>query len=284
MTDLTYQREDLLAPAGTLKAWQGEQAIAYRSVIAAEFDNLAIATELTGKARNPLTCDATVLPYHGRDRQIRRYSTETEASYRMRLSKWRQIWASAGRAWGILRQLRIFLLPYGRPLLRYVSTTGDGAESQWFTLAPGDGTVDYFINDGLDPEFTRYLSTVGNWKWDAAASAGKWSRFWILIYSDGITAPSAEVGEWDGSSTWDGVASWDSPLFGAEVGSIVDLCSEWKAAHSQLNGVLFVPDQTIFDPTGTPVTVPPTNYSTYPDSNYDDLTKRHPDVVYAYVR
>jgi hypothetical protein len=284
MTDLTFQREDLLVPPGTLRAWQGDQAVAFRECIAAEFDNLAISAELVGKARSPLLCDATVLPYHGRDRKIRRYVTETETSYRIRLSKWRQIWASAGRAWGILRQLRIFLAPYGRPLLRYVSTTGDGAESQWLSLAPGDGANDYFEIGGLDPEFSRHLSIVGNWKWDAAASAGQYSRFWILIYTDGITSPSAETGTWDGTGEWDGTTVWDSALLSTQITDVVSLCSEWKAAHSQLNGVLLVPDESIFDPTGTPSTVAPWGYSTFPDSNYDDLSKRHPDVVYAYAR
>lgn len=276
MTDLTYQREELLVPPGTLRAWQGEQATTFRSVIANEFDNLAITTELVGKARNPLTCDATVLPYHGRDRRIRRYLTETEISYRLRLAKWRQIWGSAGRAWGILRQLRVYLSPFGRPQIRYVSTTGDGAESQWFTLAPGDGGNDYFQLGGTDPEFSRYLNILGNWKWDADASAGQYSRFWILIYTSGL-ATDVPQSTWDVDGEWDGPGTyWDGTFTDAQVSDMAQLCIDWSAAHGYLGGLFLVHDDTAFDPTGSG--------AGYPDGTWDLNANRRAGVTYSVVR
>lgn len=285
MTDLTFQRPDLLTPPGTLKAWQGEQALAFRSCVAAEFDNLAITAELVGKARSPLLCDATVLPYHARDRKIPPYSTESEASWRKRLSKWRQIWGSAGRAWGILRQLRIFLAPFGRPLLRYVSTSGDGAESQWFSLAPGDGTNDYFELGGLDPEFTRHVATPANWVWDAGATAGEWSRFWILIYTSGLTG-LIEPSVWDASGTWDdpaGETYWDGYFSDEQVADMARLCSDWASPTSFLAGLFLVHDDAAFDPTGSG--------ALYPDGDWNLLvdpvtgaTTRRDGVTYSIDR
>jgi hypothetical protein len=282
MSTLTFQAEPLIVPPGTLKVWQGPQARNFRSALAAEFDNVAVTAELTGDARSPLLCDATVLPRHGHDRKIRQYSTESETSYRKRLAKWRQIWASAGRAWGILRQLRIFLEPYGRPLIRYVSTSGDNAQTQWFELQPGTGDDDYFEIDGVDADFSRELVTPANWIWDA--STGKWSRFWVIIYLASGANPAVIPGEWDGTSEWDGTNVWDCPLSAAEVADIVALINDWKAANSMLYGVFFAPSSLVFSPFAVASTVAPWGYSTMPDGNYHDLTKRRPDACYAYSR
>lgn len=275
--------QQLVDLPGTLRGWLGTQALAFRTCIAAAFDLAADHAKAVQKARSPLLCDSTVLPYHGRDRKIRRYTNEVEDSYRERLAKWHQIWASAGRAWGILRQLRILLRPYGRPRIRYVSTTGDGAESQWFTLEPGNGARDYFEIGGLDPEFSRHLATPGNWLWDAGATTGKFSRFWILIYTSGFTSTTATT-EWDGTGEWDGGADyWDGYLTSGQVQDIVDLCNDWKAAHSQLEGVFLVHDDTVFDPTGSG--------AGYPDGTWDDMIdpstgafNRAENVTYSYER
>lgn len=282
MSALTFQAEQYINPPGTLKVWQGPQARAFKSAIAAEFDNVAITAEMTGDARSPLLCDSTVLARHGHDRRIRRYATESEASYRKRLAKWRQIWASAGRAWGILRQLRIFLAPYGRPLIRYVSTSGDNAETQWFELAPGTGDDDYFEIDGIDADLSRELVTPANWIWDA--SLGKWSRFWVIIYLASGANPAVVPGEWDGTSVWDGTNVWDSPLSAAEIADIVQLCKDWQAANSMLYGVIFAASSAVFSPLDTASTILPWGYSTMPNANYNDLTKRRPDACYAYSR
>jgi hypothetical protein len=272
MSELDFLAPELLTPPGTLKAWQGPQATTFRECVASAFNDVAISAELVGRARSPLLCDATVLPYHGRDRRISRYSTESELSYRKRLAKWRQIWGSAGRAWGILRQLRIFLSPFGRPMIRYVSTTGSGGYSQWFTLAPGDGVNDYFEFGGLDPEFSRALATPGNWIWDALV--GRWSRFWILIYTSGITG-GPSVAEWDGGvDEWDGDAYWDGYLSSAMLADLAQLCIDWSAAHSKLAGLFLVHDDAIFDPTGSGAGYPDGDWNLLVDPTTGALTRR----------
>jgi hypothetical protein len=282
---LTFQRDELIVPPGTLKAWQGPEALKFRSVVANEFDNLAITAELVGDARSPLKCDPTVLPYHARDRKISRYATETESSWRKRLSKWRQIWGSAGRAWGILRQLRIMLAPYGRPMLRYVSTSGSGTHSQWFTLVPGDGRNDYFELGGLDPEFSRDLQSPGNWIWDAGATGGLWSRYWVLIYTSGITAPYGSS-TWDVSGTWDDPAEstyWDGYFSAAQMADFAQMCIDWGAAHSKLAGLFLVHDDMAFDPSGSGSGYPNGNWNLLVDPTTGAPTRRE-GVTYSIVR
>lgn len=286
MTTSTYFAPGLFRPRGLMRQHSGNMGARFRGVIAQEFDNFTVATQLVQDAGNVLLCDESVLPQHALDRGIRRYATESELSWRTRLSKGNQIWQSAGTAWGILRQLRIMLLPHGRPRLRHVSTSGDGAMSQWYTLEPGDGTVDYFETNPydrpLDPEFSRYLAKPGNFLWDAGASSGEWSRFVIAIELAGLTSPDVTAGEWDGASTWDGSYVWDGGLSGGVIDDIVALCNDWKFAGSQLKAVLFVPDEMVLSPTGTSVTLP-AGQTTYPNGQWDDPTKRNPDVIFAYV-
>jgi len=288
MSDSTYFTPGIFRPRGLMRQHSGNNGATFRGVIAQEFDNFTVAAQQAQDAGNVLKCDASVLPQHALDRGIQRYRNESELSWRIRLSKWNQIWQSAGTAWGILRQLRIMLLPYGRPRLRHVSTAGDGSISQWYTLEPGDGAIDYFEtnpNDRpLDPEFSRYLTKPGNFLWDAGASSGEWSRFAITIEMEGLTSPDVTAGEWGGTAIWGGSPVWGGGLSSGVVDDIVDLCNDWKFAGSQLKAVLFVPDATVLAPNGTSSTVAPWNYTTYPNGTWNQINKRNPDVVYAYVR
>lgn len=277
MSDATFLRNDLLNPPGLMKPWQGTNGTAFREVIAQEFDNVLIAAEQTQDARNVLKCDPTVLPYHAKDRKIPRFSTVDESVWRTMLSKWKQIHAMAGHPWCLLRLVRIFLRRYGRPLLRYVSTAGDGSVSQWHTLAPGDGTNDYFLLDRLDPEFTTHTETPANWLWDANASNGHWSRFWILIYTSSMTETIATT-EWDGAGEWDGGSDyWDGVLTSTEITEMVTMLNTFKASNSQLQGLFLVHDDSIFDPTGSG--------AGFPDGTWNLWANRlHTGVTYSYVR
>jgi hypothetical protein len=192
------------------------------------------------------------------------------------LAKWKQIWQSAGRAWGILRQLRILLLPYGRPTIKHVVSSGDGTFAQWSQLAPGDGTRDYFEVGGLDPEYSSTVTTPSNWLWDPAATTGSWSRFWILIYTSGLTGDTPTI-DWDGDGEWDsGFDYWDGSFTSDQVADMVSLCNDWKAAHSQLQGLFLVHDDAAFDAAGSG--------AGYPDGTWNLDYNRRSGVTYAYER
>jgi hypothetical protein len=272
---MSFSFQSLLELPGTLKQWLGRAGMAYRSAIAHQFDLVALRAELTAEARSPLLCDATVLPYHSADRLIRRYANETELSHRICLAKWKQIHASAGKAYGILRRLRIMLLSYGRPMLRFVHTTGNGGITEWFTLAPGDGTKDYFITEGTDPEFSRVLAKPGNWLWDPQASTNQWSRYYLLIYTSGLDDQSYI--EWDGDGEWDdGVSKWDQGLPAEIIGDILELASDMQAANSACYGIFQVHDDAALDPAGSG--------AGYPDGTWQFVANRRQDVTYSYVR
>lgn len=281
MSDLSFFGPELLNLSGKMKPFKGPRGQAFCEVIAGELDAAIITAQQVADSRNVMLCDATVLPAHAKDRQLRRYITESELSWRKRLAAWLPIWQSAGGAWCILRQLRILLEPYGRPELAFVSTTGSGSVSNWFTLLPGDGTRDYFEADGIDPEFVNHQQIPVNFNWDGNLS--QWARFAIIIRMDGITTPDISAGQWDGASLWDGVNVWDGGLSNPVVQDILSLATDWKAAGSRCDWILFTPNNTVLAPNGTSVTVPPWNYTTYPNGTWNQLDKRNPDVICAYV-
>lgn len=279
----TFRTDPVMFSPGLLKQWMGPHGTAYREVLADEGDNLLRTFKLVGQQRSPLLCDASVLPLHSRDRRIRRYTNESESSIRRRLAKWLQIHQSAGRAWGMLRQLRIYLQTLGRPLIRHVCSAGDGSCAQWSTLNPGDGTRDYFEVGGIDPEYESVSTAPSNWLWDAGATTGKWSRFWILIYTSGLTSATPTT-TWDGDGEWDsGSDYWDGYLTAGQVQDIVDLCNDWKAAHSQLEGVFLVHDDSLFDPTGSGANFPDGTWDTLIDPTTGAFNRAE-NVTYAYER
>ncbi len=276
MTTPTFLRPELFSPFGLMKQWSGPQGEAFCRVVALEGDNVLSAAQLTQDARSPLKCAADLLPLHAADRRIPKFSTVDEQVWRIMLSKFRQIHAMAGHPWCLLRLLRIFLRRFGRPLLRYVSTAGDGSISQWHTLLPGDGTRDYFELDTVDPEFQTHTANPANWLWDPLASTGHWSRFWILIYTSGMTNTIQQT-EWDGAGEWDsGSDYWDGFISSTEIAEMVAMLKTFHARNAQLQGLFLVHDDTAFDPTGSG--------AGYPDGTWNLDGNRIGNVSYAYER
>jgi hypothetical protein len=170
--------------------------------------------------------------------------------------------------------LRILLEPYGRPRLRFVSTTGNGAISNWFTLEPGDPGNDYFDSDGIDPDFTNSQKAPANWNWDN--NLAQWSRFWILIYTSELTS-FTPVSSYDDSAQYDNSTDfWDGYFTSAHVADMVQLSRDWKAAGSDIAGLFLVHDDTAFDPTGSG--------AGYPNGTWNLDYNRRGGVTYAYTR
>lgn len=224
---------------------RGPNASRFMGSVGASLDGVASQAELIVRQKSPLTCDPGLLPLHAKDRGIPRYSTESEASHRKRCAKWNQIWRTSGTDYGILRQLRIFLEPYGRPLMRIVHD--NGTTTTWSTLLPGDGTIDYFTCLGLDPEYEVIKQGVRNWIWDS--STGNWSRFWLIVYTDEMPG-AADRAVWDGTDVWDGSELWGGSLPSGAIDDIVRLVNDWKGAHSAFWGLILCNDPNGYEPAG----------------------------------
>lgn len=154
----------------------------------------------------------TALQWTGRDRQILRGPDEPAASYSVRLRRWLDDWPRAGSSWGVLAQLAGYLTPHS-VLLRHVDNSGN-----WYR---NEGGVETF--DGA----------LANWDWDGTPDA--WSRFWVILYADGVWA---DDGLWDDPGEWDDGGTWDSEASPEEVTSVRAIWAQWKGTGKRMHVIL----------------------------------------------
>jgi hypothetical protein len=178
----------------TIVPWWMQQTngYAYLYSIAQVADLLVQQAVESARLGFPSHCQEEALPYHGRDRGLRRGPLEPRASFSTRLKAWRTTAKKIGTAAAILRSVQTHFIgwPLGTPQVRLVTNTGT-----WFTIDPGG-------------DITRVVSlpNPSNWDWDSHPEL--WDRFWIIIYA-------SEVG-WDRDGTWG-----DGELWGNDGGSTI---------------------------------------------------------------
>jgi hypothetical protein len=182
----------------------------------------------------PMRCDASALPVLSRDRGIRIYETEPEASKRYRLSQWWQLRRRFGTHQGELRNLAPYFLP-AVPLMRIVHQNGGGSRATWHTLAAVTGG------------YSITKTEASNWDWDSLTAP--WSRWWAILYRD-PNWTQAESTEWDDGSDWDGGQVWDGEPDTDGIADIVAALKEAKAPHSKLAGVIVCHEPGELDPAG----------------------------------
>lgn len=228
---------------------QDQYAGSFLEAIGLTLDD-GVQTLITGlRQSNPLQAFVDNLPYIGADRGIRRYPTEPVQSYRARLQRWRQIRHYAGTHYGEMISLQPYFSPNAVPRLRIFHQAGDGSCSTCHTLDP-DGT------------YSVHRSTPSNWQWDP--NLFEWSRFWLVIYVNGVGSDAAK---YDDGTKWDDGTVWDGHLTIAQVGDIVAIVNDSKAAHSRLCGVILAPDPNSFDP-AAPTTTDSNGASSMPDGRW----------------
>ncbi len=232
--------------------------------VASAYDDMAARVFEGRRASNPYAagsrtdagilreCDADVLPYHSRDRGIRLYSTEPEASQRYRLGHWRQLKKRRGSHQGELRNVQpYFLSSPALPRMRIVhqSYSAGTPVATWHTLES-------------DGSYSVHRASPSNWNWDDATALR--SRFWLIVYTDelGITQPV-----WDGPTRWDDGSLWGGLFTKAQIDDLVAMVNEAKAAHSILWGVIFATDPNSFRPADA-VIVDPDGWSNLPNGKW----------------
>ena len=161
----------------------------------------------------------------GRDRRITRGLFESSKAYAARLLLWLDTWNTAGNPITLLKQLEAYTGP--GPTFRTVDVRGN-----WYSLANG---------------VPRILLNLANWDWDGDPFAlAHWSRFWVIIYPNGLWEPSATWGSGGifgtPGQTWGSTATLD------EVQSIRAIVRDWKPAGTRCVNIIIAFDTTSFDP------------------------------------
>ena len=164
----------------------------------------------------------------GRDRRIIRGVNETSQAYAVRLIQWLDTWKTAGNPFALMNQIAAYLGP--GPSYRTVDIRGN-----WYSRA-ADGTPSVLLQQA-------------NWDWDGATDAlARWSRFWIVIYPNGLWAAGPKWG--DAGAKWGTPGrTWGSTATSDEVSTIKTIVSQWKPAGTRCINIIIAFDPTSFDPT-----------------------------------
>lgn len=212
-----------LSPA-RLRTWTAARHV--YAFISLPLDMIAQAADDAVKARFPTECAPDALPYHGRDRGIRRGPLEGDTSYRARLLLWLQSWRGAGVGRAMLDQIAGYLTPH-RTRIRVWTQGG------LLYTREADGT------------FT--IQRVAGFDWDATPSL--WSRFWVIIDSVG-GVPWSRDGTWGDGSIWGTPTNgtWGSTATIEDVQSIRNIVDDWKPAAARCESIIISFDAAAFDP------------------------------------
>lgn len=196
-------------------------------------DGAADGMIIGARRSQPYRCTVDAFGDLSKDRKIRIYPNESEASIRYRLAHWRQIRRTRGCHYGEMLNVQPFFLGPGGatiqpsndsylPWIRVYHQSGD----------PGGGTLTTCHTLSPTGVYT-WERAAFQWNWDGLSE--RWSRFWMVIY-----LPIGFAGNgfaWDDGTLWDAGPVWDGiPM--AMLDAIVAGVLESKAAHSRFSGLI----------------------------------------------
>lgn len=168
----------------------------------------------------------------GRDRVIVRGINEASVAYAARMLRWLDDHQTRGNPFALMQQLRAYCGPNGTAG-SYVSLRTVDVRGNWYSL---------------DDEANQSVEiNQANWDWDGdPAALSKWSRFWVIIYPNGLWTDTATWG--DGSMWGEPGRTWGSSATPEEVQSVQSIVANWKPAGTRCVNIIVTFDPTSFNP------------------------------------
>lgn len=245
-------RQHILSTTWVPAWWTGPNRGRVLWSIGATLDVAIQWTQLAVMERFPLWCSEEALQHHCRDRGLVRGQAESSESIRLRLTKWKQLHARRGHAFGMLEALQAYFSPQA-PLIRMVTSGPNWA--QWWTRTSG----------GLE---TFSKVTPSNWDWDSLepglALVDHHRRFWIIVYQSASDPLSLFPSQ--GTS-----AQQDATLTRGTRGRVEAakdlryIANAWKAAGTWCAGIIIASDIASFNPLGSGAGYPDGRWYRYAD-------------------
>jgi hypothetical protein len=201
-------------------------------------DAMAERLRLSLLARFPSLTPDDALDAIGRDRRVPRGLNETRDKYVARLLRWLDDRKLAGTAFALSERLTELLGPL--PRIRIVNNNG-----KWHTRDVDGAHTDYIGN---------------NWNWDGNVNA--WSRFWVIIYPNGLWSP---LGSWgaSGVASWGAASSaWGCTISKNEVSLMRAVIDDWKTEGTICQNIILAFDPVSFSP-----------FAPEPDGNWGNWSK-----------
>jgi hypothetical protein len=185
----------------------------------------------------PLDCDVSALPVISRERGIRLYPTEPEASRRIRLANWLSLHRTKGTNIGQLKHSQPYFLP-DVPVMRIVHQPADESCAVWHTLS-------------ATGEYSVYQKTPTNWNYDGQIT--KWWRIWVICYCPSRLLETHHYGD---GTKYGSTARYASALSTAVARDFLAMINEWDRAGMFLQSYIIATDPASFDPAGDVLTMP----------------------------
>ena len=189
------------------------------------------------------TAPPDALVAQGRDRRVVRGISETDTQYAVRLTRWLDERKTAGNPYTLMRQLAAYCGPL--PAFRTVDCRGN-----WYSRTAGGydyGAVD--VENWIESTCTQTsLLDQGNWDWDGEG-ASRWSRFWVIIYPNGLWDDG--LLEWGNMATpaWGTVGTvWGTSVTQEQSATLRFIISDWKPAGTTCPWIVLAFDGASFDP------------------------------------
>jgi hypothetical protein len=203
------------------------------------------------------TAPADALAAMGRDRKVVRGINESDASYAGRLLAWLDDRKTAGNPFALMQKLAEYTGP--GPMFRTVDNRGN-----WYTRA-------------VDGE-RSFLLDQGNWDWDG--DTDRWSRFWVIIYPNGLWTEGLAWG--DVGAVWgEEEQTWGSTATAEQVQTIRSLVADWKPAGTRCKNIIIAFDNADFDPEGFAGSLPDGLWGRWAKKTGGlYVTARNPDARY----
>jgi hypothetical protein len=163
----------------------------------------------------------------GRDRRVIKGLDETDANYAIRLRKYLDDRKTAGNPFTLMQRLAEYMGPL--PKIRTVDNAGN-----WYTRE-ANGTRSALLKQA-------------NWVWDDHTRW--WSRFWVIIYPNGLWT---QVDDWgDAGLQWGEEGhTWGTSATPEQVATVKFLVNDWKPAGTRCINIIIAFDNASFDPTAT---------------------------------
>lgn len=187
------------------------------------------------------------LPLIGASRGIRRGESDTDATYAVRLQKWRDTWDGIGSDEILVGQIQAYL--GNTPTVRMVNRAGF-----WTSIDPS-GNITH---------------ATAAWNWDTISNPERnisgapwWGDIWIIVYPT----------EWPVRAIPADGHPWNDPDFGLGHAvtriandAIRAIVAQWRAPHCWLQAIIWSYNATLFDPANLSLTG-------NPDGNWGNWSK-----------
>ena len=188
------------------------------------FDGL-MARFPQGDPTGATTAPEDALVAMGRDRRVVRGLNETSPSYAARMLTWIEDRKRAGNPFQLMKELA----DYTGPLCSFRTVDVRG---NWYSRAV-DGTKSVLLKQA-------------NWQWDTDTTGLRWSRFWVIIYPNGLWVSSGVLGAKVLGD--DPTRTLGSTATAEQVATLRHLVNDWKPGGTRCVNVILALDPASFDP------------------------------------